>query len=560
LQRCLEAVLLLGMLGAVGACQAQIVSLTPVGLRNSELAQDADGDGVPDYWRARTIPPGAGIAWQLEGTHGPSGKPVLRATVPAGVRTELFQRFEVRSGTGYSAGCRMQREIGGRAECQVYLRWLDGEGKELGQSQRRSHELPLEGWAELVASGYAPDNATQAAVVIAVRATDAVEIRLSDALAGEGLGPTPLLDNGGFEAHENLRVFADGWRRTARRIGVEVERDASHAHTGGAAARLSVSENAQGYAGVEQISPPLKPFDAVRLSFWYAGTGGLSTGMVRFLDASESAREYGRRYFEQDTPQRDWRERIVEVATPAEARQAEAIRIEVSLYQRKPGEVWYDDVKLEALATWTPRIEPPISALQTPVRPADGATVKQTPPDFSWTPQPEAVSYDLQLARSPDFPEASAVSVAGLPYNCYSHHQVLGPGRWHWRYRYSLAKGEVSEWSPAMSFVVAADAAEFPVPPVDELIGRVPTEHPRVLFNSESLAQVRERINSQQGEWLARLQAECEALVGEQLEAEPGEAWDFSKLRGNITPAIKQRRDRLYDREAAPAGACVSAD
>jgi hypothetical protein len=536
LYRVSTTLLVLALLSAAWTCNGD---LQPLELRNAALTQDGDGDGVPDYWRARTTPAGAQVSWvPIEG-RSPPGGPAVRAQVPAGVRTELFQVLEVEPGAGYTAGCWLHQQPHGHAVARLYLRWLDEGGRDIGQSEARELDASAEGWAQLASAGYAPDAATGGAFVIAVAAVDAVAIEGSAAYAGRGLEPVPLLANGGFEADDDRDGRPDGWARAGDGHGHQAEQYAEdHAHGGKAVARLALGERARGYVGLEQVSSPVVPPPALRLAFWYRGAGGLSTGMVRFLDGRDASREYGRRYFKQETLRRAWRQRVIELATPAQARAAQSIRLQVSLYQREPGEVWHDDLRLEPLATWTPRIEPPISALQTPVRPADGVTVRQTPPDFSWTPQPEAASYDLQLARSPEFRESDTVTIEGLQYSCYAHHEVLPPGRWHWRFRYTVGEGEVSEWSQPRSFTVASDAAQFPVPSADELLAAVPEGHPRVFFTGDSLGAVKQRVAAEQDVWLARLRAECEFLVGERVQAEPGQGYDLGEHTGPITPTF----------------------
>ncbi|MBN2452557.1 MAG: hypothetical protein JXR77_19390 [Lentisphaeria bacterium] len=61
-----------------------------------------------------------------------------------------------------------------------------------------------------------------------------------------------------------------------------------------------------------------------------------------------------------------------------------------------------------------------------------------------------------------------------------------------WRVRYRVGE-EWSEWTSPRRFRVLPDADPFPVPPVAELLSRVPTGHPRLWTTPEGLVAFRAR-------------------------------------------------------------------
>jgi len=122
-------------------------------------------------------------------------------------------------------------------------------------------------------------------------------------------------------------------------------------------------------------------------------------------------------------------------------------------------------------------------------RPADGSTAVMNPPSFTWIHDKRAAAYDVQWARTPDF--AGAASAANVPWCVYTHNAPLAPGKWYWRYRFTTAKKERSEWSVARSVTVPADAVLFPMPSRAEQRERLPKAHPRLFMRPEDLPHLR---------------------------------------------------------------------
>ncbi len=122
-------------------------------------------------------------------------------------------------------------------------------------------------------------------------------------------------------------------------------------------------------------------------------------------------------------------------------------------------------------------------------RPADGSTAVMNPPSFTWIHDKRAAAYDIQWSLKPDF--ADAVSVKSIPWCVYTHNAPLAAGQWHWRYRFTTSKKEVSDWSASRSVTVPADAILFPMPSRAEQRDRLPKGHPRLFMRPEDLPRLR---------------------------------------------------------------------
>jgi uncharacterized protein DUF4962/heparinase II/III-like protein len=98
-----------------------------------------------------------------------------------------------------------------------------------------------------------------------------------------------------------------------------------------------------------------------------------------------------------------------------------------------------------------------------PVRPADCATVTQTPPELTWPPQNGQNTYTVALTL-PD----GKVETRTTPHNWMLWDHALPPGRYSWRVKPSSG----NETSQPRTFIVAAASQPFVVPAPDVLLQR----------------------------------------------------------------------------------------
>lgn len=231
--------------------------------------------------------------------------------------------------------------------------------------------------------------------------------------------------------------------------------------------------------------------------------------------------------------QSDWTEVVAAGTRPEKATSVLCVLV-VEAGAGEGGTAWADEAWVKpGLLAPAPTAEETAAAnaLLMPVRPDDGRTVLQDPPDFSWNPQAAALSYELQLSAEAAFP-AAATFTARTPYNVYSHSRALGPGKWYWRVR-SLDKQEKpSEWFVSRCFTVGKGAQPFAVPPADELLGRIPTGHPRVYATAASLAAFRAPLAGAKKQWWADFQGRLAGYLARPVDKEPPADWRLNDRPG----------------------------
>lgn len=156
--------------------------------------------------------------------------------------------------------------------------------------------------------------------------------------------------------------------------------------------------------------------------------------------------------------------------------------------------------------------ESPAGALQWGYRPAEGSTVATTPPGFAWRPQPSVGRWELQCATDPAF-QNLVYQATAIELNVHRPPDVLKSGKYFWRYRGLSSDRQKTRWSRARGFEIGPDAAPMPMPPREQLLGRVPASHPRLFIRPEDLPRLRELSRGQlEDEYLA-MRAQCERLL-----------------------------------------------
>ena len=184
-----------------------------------------------------------------------------------------------------------------------------------------------------------------------------------------------------------------------------------------------------------------------------------------------------------------------------------------------------------------------------PPGPADGDTVGNNPPGFHWQPEKGAVSWVLEISRDSSFSDAARLLeraakhlppvsqyelptvihgdnshlVAGMWLPMIRPSFTLGQGRWYWRWRNVFDDGAVSPPSVARTFLVPADAWEYDVPPMQELVKNLPKQHPRLFVRAGELDSVRALIKTSEPHrklW-KRIEAFTDTLLAVPVMKEP---------------------------------------
>jgi len=145
-------------------------------------------------------------------------------------------------------------------------------------------------------------------------------------------------------------------------------------------------------------------------------------------------------------------------------------------------------------------------------RPSEGKPSAVNPPGFVWRPQRRARTYEIQVARDRGFKDI-AWEADGLAYNCHCPPKPFDKGPLLWRVRYLDRDGTRSAWSKTRAFSITGDAVAFPMPPREELLTRIPRQHPRLFVRPEQLDGLRKLAKGKLKPEYDRLVAACEKLL-----------------------------------------------
>jgi hypothetical protein len=162
------------------------------------------------------------------------------------------------------------------------------------------------------------------------------------------------------------------------------------------------------------------------------------------------------------------------------------------------------------------------------------------PPGFVWRPQPDAVSYQLQVSASADFAQL-VYEARDLPLYCCCPSRTLGAGVYYWRFRFVDAAGEASAWSTARSFTIDASSRPFPLPERSELLARIPGGHPRLFLRPEDLPTYRELAQGRLKPQWDGIVAACEKLLATPTDVSEPLKYQENEKRGVNDDAWRQR-------------------
>jgi hypothetical protein len=183
------------------------------------------------------------------------------------------------------------------------------------------------------------------------------------------------------------------------------------------------------------------------------------------------------------------------------------------------------------------------------IRPADGMTVQQTPPDFSWPEVSKTAKYTVQLT----YPDGKSKSLAA-PQNYLNWNEVLPAGTYSWTVTAVDASG--SRRSNPRKFTVDGESKPFLVPDMKDLAAKLKAKpHPRGLPDASALAAMAKQRES----GTRQLRADVEMRTRQQLapmpntgspSADEGRVYDSVRLTLNALAAYALYKEDRYYAEA----------
>ncbi|MFB9330801.1 DUF4962 domain-containing protein [Paenibacillus aurantiacus] len=342
----------------------------------------------------------------------------------------------------------------------------------------------------------------------------------SAAVDDSALGPE-LIVNPGFEQVSGGMPV--GWTKYANNNpeGVTVESVAGMAAEGTYSVKLTDQNDAAGIAaGVYSSMVPYSSGAEYTASVQARVDAGGVALIIRYYKADGSSTQ---KIANSTGTGPSWQKLELRDTPPAGTAKLQMILVVPSLFAT--GTVYVDDASLRttALLAWPTGLDP---AYSRSFSPADHLVTTQNPPDFGWPFIAGADAYELQVASDSGF-QSVAYQKSGIASNYYNFPQPFADGQsYFWRVRFHKPAGW-SAWSDARKFRIDADSVPFPVLPASELLGAVPSGHPRMLTTPDRLDEFRARKDGDGKKTFdsvkSRIKARVEAEVNnpQTLPAEP---------------------------------------
>lgn len=147
-------------------------------------------------------------------------------------------------------------------------------------------------------------------------------------------------------------------------------------------------------------------------------------------------------------------------------------------------------------------------------RPHEAEELQLNPPAFCWRPQRGAETYELQCSQDASF-KMIDYHINDLQFNVHASPGALKPGNWYWRFRFNTHDNIKSEWSKTMTFSILPDAKVFTLPPQDELLARIPNQHPRLFVRPEQIEEYKNRAKTDLKNHFDALVKQCETILSD---------------------------------------------
>jgi hypothetical protein len=147
-------------------------------------------------------------------------------------------------------------------------------------------------------------------------------------------------------------------------------------------------------------------------------------------------------------------------------------------------------------------------------RPLDDSISQVNPPGFSWRPQEDAVSYEIQCSQSRDFASID-YKANSVEYTVHTPSQILQPGTWYWRFRAIDKSNTASAWSSVRAFSIAENANELVLPAKADLMKRIPVSHPRLFVRPEEIPELRQRAKTDLSDAYKKLLVAADKIVSD---------------------------------------------
>ncbi|CAI6015852.1 DUF4962 domain-containing protein [Cohnella sp. JJ-181] len=402
-------------------------------------------------------------------------------------------------GTAYTASVKTKIVSGGAS---LLIRYYDGIHGDAINQKGFTTTTVSPNWQTLTVNATPPDNTVFIKILLVIPSATPTGTAIFDDVS---LKTTELLPNPSFEQTSGTRPAV--WTAVDHGQASSVTSVASTVYHGSRSLRIVDGSTTDAYSVKGQETPVVagKAYTAAVKA--NAASGGADL-ILRYIGAS------GDQFAEAHTTGTGSWETLTFTAEPPAG--TTAVQLELSTSGTDTADVYFDRASLTAAdtgpsptatptatPTTAPTATPPVGSLVWPADTSDPAHMRhfqpianlvttQNPPDFGWPHVSGTDVYELQVATDSAFANV-AYQKSDIAVNYYNFPVTFAAGEsYFWRVRFHKTAGW-SNWSDTRKFRIDADAVPFPVPPVEQIMSKVSTTHPRVLTNAAELADFRAR-------------------------------------------------------------------
>ncbi|MCF7668440.1 MAG: DUF4962 domain-containing protein [Verrucomicrobia bacterium] len=163
--------------------------------------------------------------------------------------------------------------------------------------------------------------------------------------------------------------------------------------------------------------------------------------------------------------------------------------------------------------------------------PPDAEVLAVNPPRFTWRYQ-DGLVWNVQCAADEDFTDI-VYNKERIRLNVHCPAEVFEPGRYWWRYRGRTEDGEHTSWSVGRALVIPEDVAKMPMPSREDLLARVPEEHPRLFLRPGNVPKLQRLAKGLLKEDYESLVTQCESILADPPPTEEPPMYPEGMERGS---------------------------
>ncbi|SFB56388.1 Cohesin domain-containing protein [Cohnella sp. OV330] len=456
-------------------------------------------DGMPANWTKYASGTPAGITVEAVTDQAAEGSYSAKLTDTSTAAAAGIQSSKIpySPGTSYNASAKVRVEAGGVSMIIRYFKADNTSTQTVTSSKGTGTQ-----WQTLQLSATPPADTVDIQLILVVPSSHNVGTIYVD---DTSFKTNELLLNPSFEAVTGTRP--DGWTATDHGASSSIATviGAVYSAHGNKSLHMLDSSTTDAYR-VKSAATPIVSGKTYAASVKAKAMSGTASLIVHFIGSA------GQTFVEaQSTGTDSWETLTLTAAPPAGTTD---IQVELSTSAAGTADLYFDQATL-TISGSSPSPTPPLTpsptptltpppvgslewpivrdpALMRPFQPADDLVTTQNPPDFGWPFIDNADSYELQVSTDGAF-QSIAYQKNGITFNYYNFPYTFEDGQsYFWRVRFHKSEGW-SAWSDVRKFRIDADSVPFPVPPVSELMAKVPVSHPRVLATADTLSEFRLR-------------------------------------------------------------------